>query len=144
MVKSIGISNYESHHIEELMTHCTVIPSVNQCEYHPGYCPQDIVECCLKHGIHFQAYSSLGTSDTTTLLDTPLFKEFAEKYNCTVPQLLLAWAISQGISVLPKSTEEVHMRQNLEVLSITITLEDIEKMKLEDQKKICWDPRIVR
>jgi diketogulonate reductase-like aldo/keto reductase len=54
LVRSIGISNYQPQHMDELMEHARIQPAVNQCEFHPAFCPQDVLDSCKKHGIVFQ------------------------------------------------------------------------------------------
>lgn len=54
LVRAIGVSNFESTHLDELMEYARVRPAVNQCEYHPAYCPQEVLDSCAKHEIVFQ------------------------------------------------------------------------------------------
>jgi diketogulonate reductase-like aldo/keto reductase len=129
--------------MDELMGHARVHPSVNQCEFHPAYCPQDVLDSCVKHGIIFQAYSSFGSSDNKRLLQHKPYGTLAQKYGCTVSQLLLAWSLSQGFSVLPKSTNPTHIRENFETSRIRLDPEDVEGMKWPKQKKFCWNPKSV-
>ncbi|KAI6175394.1 putative glyoxal reductase [Aphelenchoides bicaudatus] len=144
LVKAIGVSNFQPDHLDELMEYARVRPSVNQCEFHPAYCPQDVLDSCEEHGIAFQAYSSFGSTEhAKELIKYEPYRELTAKYDCTTPQLLLAWSLSQGYSVLPKSTNPSHIRANLKALNIQLTEEDIESMKWENEKKFCWNPRTV-
>ena len=61
-LKSIGVSNYTEKHLEELLSHSEIKPAVLQIEHHPHLQQTSLIELCQAHGIHFQAYSSLGTS----------------------------------------------------------------------------------
>lgn len=92
---------------------------------------------------HLQAYSSFGSTGNTDLLQHKPYAALADKYKCTVPQLLLAWALCQGFSVLPKSTNANHICANFESLKVKLSDEDIETMKWTEQKKFCWDPKSV-
>src|SRR5688572_26498508 len=104
-------------------------PAVNQCEYHPHHKPDQLIEYCRQNGIHFQAYTSLGGVQNKQLLaDEPVVKELSAKYNCSTAQLLLAWALNQGISVLPKTTNRDHVKSNLRSLEIVINGEDMKKL----------------
>jgi diketogulonate reductase-like aldo/keto reductase len=71
----------------------------------------------------------------------------AIKYNCTVQDFLLGWALTQGMSVLPRSKNPEHIRSNfIEANRIKVSMEDVEAVKLHpDQKrKYCWDPEGLR
>uniref|UniRef100_A0A914D3M8 NADP-dependent oxidoreductase domain-containing protein n=1 Tax=Acrobeloides nanus TaxID=290746 RepID=A0A914D3M8_9BILA len=140
-LRSIGVSNYEIVHLEELLGHAKVLPAVNQCEYHPYYYTKDLVKYCESKDIHFQAYSSFGSEvKKQALLTDPKVTALAKKYGTSVTNFLLAWALSQGISVLPRSRNPVHVKENLEALKIKITPEDIEAAKADNQTKFLWDP----
>jgi diketogulonate reductase-like aldo/keto reductase len=91
----------------------------------------------------FQAYSSFGGSDNVRLLDHQPFTQIAQRYKCTVSQLLLSWALSQDFSVLPKSTNPDHIRANLQALNVKMSVEDVEAMKWEEGTKFCWNPKSV-
>ncbi|WKY00438.1 hypothetical protein Q1695_014911 [Nippostrongylus brasiliensis] len=121
-LRSIGVSNYEIRHLEQLLDHCKINPAVNQVEFHPHFHQRDLLNFCLAHDIHFQAYSSLGGPDyREELFNDPDVVQLAEKYQLTVAQLLLCWATSQSISVLPRN--------------------DIEKLWENGKcQKACWDP----
>ena len=64
----------------------------------------------------------------------------AEKYHTTVPKFLLAWALCQGMSVLPRSKNAAHIRENLEAADIRVSGEDVESVKSSRMQKYCWDP----
>jgi len=140
-LRSIGVSNYEISHLEELLGHATVLPAVNQCEYHPYYYTKDLVKYCESKDIHFQAYSSFGSEcKKEALLSDPKIAALAKKYGTNVTNFLLAWALSQGISVLPRSRNPAHVKENLKALDIKVSPEDIEAARADNQTKFMWDP----
>nr|XP_053633507.1 uncharacterized oxidoreductase YtbE-like isoform X1 [Cherax quadricarinatus] len=123
-VRAIGVSNYTVSHLEDLQ-HATVLPHVNQVEYHPHYLQKELKQFCKSQGIHFQAYSSLGTTvKENPLLQDPSVIRLANKHSCSPAQILLCWATQQGVSVLPKSTNEEHIRENIQ-LNFELSTEDL-------------------
>ncbi|KHJ75710.1 hypothetical protein OESDEN_24674, partial [Oesophagostomum dentatum] len=105
----------------------------------------DLVEFCKAHDIHFQAYSSFGgPSYRDKLFNDPDVETLAAKYKITVPQFLLAWAISQSMSVLPRSTDPKRVISNFEAKDVKISSEDVQKL-LNNGKchKASWDPSVV-
>ncbi|CAI5445433.1 unnamed protein product [Caenorhabditis angaria] len=144
-LKSIGVSNFEIQHLEELKNISSIVPSVNQVEYHPHFHQDDLVKYCQDNDIHFQAYSSLGSPTyREKLSQDEVIKELAEKYQVSIPVLLLGFAYCQGISVLPRTTNPEHAIANFQVTKLVISQEDIEKLlKINVDHKTCWDPRVV-
>uniref|UniRef100_A0A0N5B2N3 Aldo_ket_red domain-containing protein n=1 Tax=Strongyloides papillosus TaxID=174720 RepID=A0A0N5B2N3_STREA len=141
IVRSIGVSNYNIEHLKELMTYCKVKPEVNQCEYHPYFYTQDLVSYCKENGIHFQAYSSFGSAaNKNVLMDDEEIKKFAKSRNVTVNQLLLAWSLSQDISVLPRSKCSDHIIENFHGSELKLTPSEVKALVKEEQRKFCWDP----
>uniref|UniRef100_A0A915PZJ5 NADP-dependent oxidoreductase domain-containing protein n=1 Tax=Setaria digitata TaxID=48799 RepID=A0A915PZJ5_9BILA len=156
-LRAIGVSNYTITHLHQLLEKGTVLPAVNQCEFHPHYAQFDLVEFCknfdadmpaqgiAKDTPSFQkAYSSLGTpSHMCDLKNDPKIIKIAKKYNCTIPQFLLAWSITQGISVLPRSTNEEHITENFDTLKIKVNNDDIKNVVSNQLRKYTWDPTSV-
>lgn len=142
-LRAIGVANYNVAHLEELLKSAKVLPALNQCEYNPYWYQPELVKYCRDHGIHFQAYSSFGSAENRKVLfEDAKVRAMAGKYNCTVPEFLLAWALSQGMSVLPRSSNPEHVRENYKSASkgIKIKPADVEAVKAGEMKKACWDP----
>ncbi|KAI6187114.1 Aldo-ket-red domain-containing protein [Aphelenchoides besseyi] len=160
IIRSIGVSNYEVRHMEELPAYQTIVPAVNQVEYHPHFQRRDIKEYCKKHGIFFQAYSSLGRQEPALVNDSVIV-EIAKKYNTTVEvcialhlkqphinfqQILLAFATNQSIGIVPKSTTPERIRNNWKVLEVTLNEEDLKRLNSidKDQHYIRCTPWLVK
>ncbi|GFN83434.1 alcohol dehydrogenase [NADP(+)] [Plakobranchus ocellatus] len=145
-VKSIGISNYLPSHIEELLSVCTVKPSVLQIEYHPHLIQTTVKSLCETHAIHLQAYSSLGTSSAENkLIKDPKVMEISQQVQKSPAQVLLRWAVQQQIGVLPKSTNPSHIAENIDVFSFSLSEDQMAQLSgLDQQTHYCWDPQQVR
>ncbi|ANB11207.1 trifunctional aldehyde reductase/carbonyl reductase (NADPH)/glucose 1-dehydrogenase (NADP(+)) YPR1 [Sugiyamaella lignohabitans] len=125
-VRSIGVSNYDTVLLEELLNapSTKVLPSVNQVELHP-YLPQDkLRDYCQKKKIVLEAYCPLGSG--AKLLENPLLKELAEKYEATPAQIALSWGISRGYVVLTKSSTPSRIESNIQ--TVELSPEDITKI----------------
>lgn len=149
ILKSIGVSNFEIPHLEELLAECKVVPHVNQIELHPFYQQKDLVQYCADHGIHVTAYSTLGTtpsndSEEKPLLDNAEVAQVAANCARTPAQVLLKWALQKGFSVLPKSTNKDHIHQNID-MNFDISAADMARLdSLEKGEKLAWNPKIVK
>ena len=124
-LRSIGVSNFKEHHIEELKRFARIMPMVNQVELHPEFRQFELQEYCKKEGILVEAWSPLMRGEA---LNIPLIKELAEKHNATPSQIILAWDIKEGIAVIPKSTKIARMAENFNALSVHLSDGEVESL----------------
>jgi len=127
--RAVGVSNYEIHHLEEIQTFSSVRPLVNQIYYNPLAVrrQEDLVSYCRQHNIHLTAFTSLGNAAPNRLLNNKLTHKIANKYERSVAQVLLRWATQQGLSVIPKSLNPEHIRDDID-LSFSMKAADLEKI----------------
>ena len=114
-VKSIGVSNFLPHHLEELKKNAKVLPMVNQIELHVGYMQKEVVEYNNNNGIITEGYSPLGTG---ALLDNEILCEMAKKYQTTASNICISFLRKRGIIPLPKTTSPDRMSGNLRLIRI--------------------------
>ncbi|NLG87748.1 MAG: aldo/keto reductase [Clostridiaceae bacterium] len=124
-IRSIGVSNFRIHHIEELLKTAAVVPMVNQIRLCPGDTQDELVKYCREHNILIEAYSPLGTGK---IFDVPEMKAFAEKYNKTIAQICIRWSLQMGFLPLPKSTNPERIKENSDVFDFELSQEDVEKI----------------
>eukprot|EP01063_Lacrimia_lanifica_P007853 TRINITY_DN15035_c0_g1_i1.p1 TRINITY_DN15035_c0_g1~~TRINITY_DN15035_c0_g1_i1.p1 ORF type:complete len:360 (+),score=112.67 TRINITY_DN15035_c0_g1_i1:53-1132(+) len=107
--KAIGVSNYEVHHMQELLEYATIKPAANQFECHPNFPREDLVDFCQKNGVAVVAYGS----DRSV---RPLSTVSAEAREFAPPlALVLRWTIERGICVIPRSGTPAHREENARV-----------------------------
>ncbi|CAH2241774.1 jg16337 [Pararge aegeria aegeria] len=142
-VKAIGVSNFTVRHLTELAKATAVEPMLNQVEWHPHYYQPLLLQYCNDHKIRLQAYCSFGglAISNSSLMEDPVVVDIAQKYNATSAQILLAWALHQGIAVIPKSTTEHRIKENIQ-LNFKLTTEDISQINTlgSINCKYSWDP----
>lgn len=122
-IKSIGLSNFMPHHIDELMETARIKPAVNQIEFHPGWTQDACVEYCQKNGIIVEAWSPLGRRDA---LSNPVLTEIAAKYGKSVAQLCIRWVLQHGVLPLPKTVTAERIWENTKVFDFEISAEDMQ------------------
>ena len=127
---SIGVSNFEIRHLEELRRVSGIVPVVNQIECHPLCYPKELIEYCQSNGIQVQAYAPLARG---AYLDNDILCVLGTKYAHTPAQVGLRWAIQKGISVIPKSTHPERIASNARIFDFTIDQEDIELLDTLNQ-----------
>lgn len=123
--KAIGVSNYTERHLLELFKSCRVPPAVLQMECHPKLIQIQLRDMCKKAGVHFQAYSSLGKG---ALLEDLEVKDVAESCGRTPAQVLLRWAVQQGISVLPRSSQPQSVQENIRIFDFELSEKEMQRL----------------
>lgn len=115
-VKAIGISNFNERRIEELLKTAKVVPAVNQIEAHPFLQQPELMKYLERKGIHVTAYSPLGNNiyGKVRVIDDEAVKEIAKETGKDTAQVLIAWAVQRGTSVVPKSVTESRIQSNFQ------------------------------
>lgn len=120
---SIGVSNFDIRHLEELAKVSDVVPAVNQIECHPLCYPKELIEYCQDKGIQVQAYAPLARG---AYLDNDVMCVLGTKYGRTPAQIGLRWAVQKGISVIPKSVHPDRIESNSHIFDFNIEQEDMD------------------
>lgn len=137
-IKAIGVSNFQTHHLEELMKDAEIKPMVNQVEYHPRLTQKEVQTFCQEHGIQLEAWSPLMQG---LLLNNEVLTEIATKYNKSVAQVILRWDLQRGVVTIPKSTKEHRIIENANVFDFELTKEDMERIDdLNQNHRVGPDP----
>lgn len=136
--RSIGVSNFLIHHLEQLKEDCSVVPHVNQVEYHPFQQPTDLIEYCRKEGIAFEGYSPLAKGE---VMSDPTVLQIAQKYGRTPAQICIRWSIQNGVITIPKSTKKTRVQENCQVFGFQLEEADMAALgRLHDGRHVTWDP----
>jgi len=144
--RSVGVSNFNQQHLDEIKAAGLPMPDANQIELHPWSQKPDLIAYMFKNGIAPIAYSSLVPLSTWRVeegqdsaktdemkADGAAFQDMAAKYNVSEAQLLLRWGVQNGYAVLPKSLNPDRMRQNINLFSFAIDDADMALMATMDR-----------
>ncbi|TFL02837.1 NADP-dependent oxidoreductase domain-containing protein [Pterulicium gracile] len=125
-VRAIGVSNFTIEQIEGIIKATGVVPAMNQIEAHPLLQQDELVAYCKEKGIKITAYSPLGNNQfgKPKITDHPVVNKIAEKLNATPAQVLVAWGVYRGYSVVPKSVQESRIQSNFQ--QVKLSQEDYE------------------
>ncbi|MDW7616225.1 aldo/keto reductase [Peribacillus simplex] len=124
-VKAIGVSNFQIHHLKDLMKDAEVKPMVNQVECHPRLTQKEVQAFCKEQGIQLEAWSPLMQGE---LLDNDVLQAIAAKHGKSVAQIILRWDIQNGIVTIPKSTKEHRIVENSSVFDFELTEEELNQI----------------
>lgn len=154
-VRSIGLSNFESERLEELMRFAQIKPAVLQVECHPYYGQEELINRITPYRTAIECWYPIGHGDSG-LINEPVFCRLAEKYGKSNVQVILRWHIQKGHLVIPRSVNPQHIRENIEIFDFSLTNEEMQEidaldkgrrffnMSLEQQERIlgAWQPAI--
>jgi diketogulonate reductase-like aldo/keto reductase len=121
-IKAIGISNFKTQHINELLKTATVIPTINQIRLCPGCVDTETIDICQQYNILLEAYSPLAQG---LVFEIEEIKELAEKYNKNIAQIVLRWSLQMGFLPLPKSITESRTQANTEIFDFELEEADV-------------------
>jgi len=140
-VRSLGVSNYTSAHLAELLATCSVRPVVNQVELHPLLQQAELRRYCAAEGITVIAYSPLGAG---VLLQHPDVLKVAQESGRTAAQVLLRWSVQHGLCCVVKSASPERVASNADVWDWELSAEHLARLDgmeaRHGSKRFCWDP----
>ncbi|KXY76265.1 glyoxal reductase [Bacillus wiedmannii] len=137
-VRAIGVSNFQIHHLKDVLAGAEMKPMINQVEYHPRLTQKELQAFCKEQGIQMEAWSPLMQGQ---LLDNETLKEIAHKYGKTTAQIILRWDLQNEVVTIPKSTKEHRIVANADIFNFELTKEDMEKIDaLNENHRVGPDP----
>uniref|UniRef100_A0A672YR93 alcohol dehydrogenase (NADP(+)) n=1 Tax=Sphaeramia orbicularis TaxID=375764 RepID=A0A672YR93_9TELE len=133
LVRAIGLSNFNSQQIDDILSVATIKPAVLQVESHPYLSQEDLLGHCRDRGLVLTAYSPLGSPDRAwkqpdepVVLDEPVIAALAQKYNKSPAQIILRWQTQRGVVTIPKSVTESRIQENIQVFDFTLEAEEMQ------------------
>jgi diketogulonate reductase-like aldo/keto reductase len=137
--RAIGVSNFMTHHLDELLARAKVVPAVNQIEISPVLQQRDVRAYCEARGIVVEAYSPLTKG---LRLDHPAVRRISGEAGRSAAQVLLRWGLQHELVVLAKSVSPARLAENLAVLDFELSAEHMAALDaLEEGLVTGWDPR---
>ena len=133
-VRSIGLSNFESGRLEEVLNAAKIAPAVLQVECHPYYQQNELKKRIAAAGTKIESWYPIGHGDTS-LINESIFTRLAAKYGKTNVQIVLRWHIQEGTIVFPRSTQPAHIRENFDIFDFSLTSSEMDEIRALDKGK---------
>ncbi|WP_196885196.1 aldo/keto reductase [Aureivirga sp. CE67] len=132
-IRAIGVSNFNVHHIDLLLKHTSIKPTVNQVECHPYYQNAFLNEYCQKHEILLSAYAPLMSWNVKELIQNETLIDLGKKYQKTPAQIALRWMIQREIIVIPRSKNPKRIVENIRIFDFELSEEDMYRIRCENR-----------
>lgn len=149
LVKRIGVCNYNSALLHDLMAYANVKPAMLQIEAHPYLTQERLIRLAGDYGIDVtafsplgaQSYFELGMADTgESLLGTAPVMVAAQAHGKTPAQVLLRWGVQRGTAVIPKTSKPERMRENLAIGDFELSAVEMAAISALNQNRRFNDP----
>lgn len=138
--RAIGVSNYQPHHLDDLLAVAEVVPAVNQIECYPYLTQDAVIAYCRQKGIQPEAWGPLGAGKTD-ILSNPVITEIAGRHGKTPAQAVIRWHLQRGLVVIPKSVHLERQIENFSVMDFELTGDEVARITaLNRDKRLGSDP----
>ncbi|MBF6632639.1 MAG: aldo/keto reductase [Planococcus sp. (in: Bacteria)] len=132
LVRSIGVSNHQQHHLEKILAAANTKPMVNQIELHPQLTQKPLREYCAANDIAITSWSPLARG---RLLEDQVLAKIAATHGKTIAQIVIRWHLQSDLIVIPKSVTPSRIKENAQVFDFSLTQEE---MKMIDGLNQDW------
>jgi 2,5-diketo-D-gluconate reductase A len=122
LVRSIGVCNFHTHHLDEILKVAEHKPVLNQIELHPWLTQEKTLAYDNEHSILTQAWSPLARGK---ILDEQSLTDLANKHGKSVAQIVLRWHIQRGVAVIPKSNSKDRIIENMNVFDFELSADEV-------------------
>lgn len=130
-VRSIGVSNFNRHHLDDLLAYADIRPVINQIEVHPLMTQEENITYNRSLGIQVEAWGPFGQGDID-VVGHPLLQSLATKYQKTAAQIVLRWIVQRGLITIPRAKPS-HFAENLDVMAFSLSDTDMQAISALNQ-----------
>lgn len=133
LIRSLGVSNFKTHHLEAIKGISKLVPAIDQVETHVYFQERRILEYCKSNGITMEAWRPLGGAGSRELVD-PTLVAIAKAHTVSPAQVALKWNVQRGVIVIPKSVHQDRIKSNIDLFSFDLSGEEMEAISSLDRK----------
>ena len=130
-IRAIGVSNFQSDRLIDLIIHNEIVPAVNQVETHPFHQQNDAQQFMKDNNVQIESWGPFAEGKNG-MFTNELLKGIGEKYNKSIAQVVLRWLTQRGVVAIPKSVKKERMAENLNSLDFKLTSNEMEQIKTLD------------
>jgi D-xylose reductase len=151
LVRNIGVCNYNTALLRDLLSYATIPPAVLQVELHPYLTQEKLLRFCRENGIAVTGFSPLGALSYLSLgmagpeesvLEQPAVRDAAERHGKTPAQVVLRWGVQRGTAIVPKTSRADRLAENLAIFDFELTADEMAAISALDRNRRFNDPGV--
>jgi len=146
-IRAIGVSNFHSDRLIDLIIHNEIVPAVNQIETHPFHQQIETQKFLQENNVQIESWGPFAEGKNN-IFHNELLLSIAQQYNKTIAQVILRWLTQRGVVAIPKSVRKERMEENFNSLDFELSAADMEAIKALDTKASLFfnhrDPAMVK
>jgi diketogulonate reductase-like aldo/keto reductase len=146
-IGAIGVSNFQSDRVMDLISFNKVVPAVNQIETHPFNQQIEAQKFLQENGVQHESWGPFAEGKND-LFKNELLASIGSKYNKSIAQVVLRWLTQRGIVAIPKSVRKERIEENFNIFDFRLSDEDMQSIQTLDQKVSAFfdhrDPAIIK
>jgi 2,5-diketo-D-gluconate reductase A len=133
-IRAIGVSNFESDRLVDLILHNEIAPAVNQVETHPLFQQEELNQVMREYNVQLESWGPL-SKGWNNIFENEILVSLAQKHNKSTAQVMLRWHIQKGYVAIPKSVHKERIIENFNIFDFELSQKDMEKIATLDTKK---------
>ena len=138
-VKAIGVCNCHIHHLDKILSQCTIKPMLHQMEIHPLFTQSEVSSFCRSEGIQIMAYTPLARNDDR-LINSRLLKKLSLKYKKSISQVILRWHVQLGNIPVVSTGNYKHYCDNMNIFDFSLSEEEVNRIsKMNINSRLRYD-----
>ena len=146
-VKAIGVSNFHSDRLIDLIIHNEIVPAVNQIETHPFHQQIETQKFLQENNVQIESWGPFAEGKNN-IFRNELLLSIGEKYNKSIAQVVIRWLIQRGVVAIPKSVRQERIEENFNIFDFQLSDEDMNAIASLDTNASLFfdhrDPAMVR
>ncbi len=127
-VRAIGVSNFQSDRLIDLIIHKDIVPAVNQVETHPFHQQTEAQKFMIENNVQIESWGPFAEGKNN-IFHNELLNAIATRHNKSVAQVILRWLTQRGVIAIPKSVRKERMEENLNIFDFELSAADMEAIK---------------
>ncbi|MFN5275433.1 MAG: aldo/keto reductase [Planctomycetota bacterium] len=151
LVRTVGVSNFGTSLLRDVLSYASIRPSVLQVESHPYLVQSKLLRYCQQEQIAVTAFSPLGAPSyiplgmataSESVIEQPVVAQIAQEVGRTPAQVVLRWGVQRGTAVIPKTQQIARLKENLSLFDFELTSEHMEMISQLDRNQRFNDPGV--
>lgn len=132
--RAIGVSNFYPDRFIDIAHFANIKPAVNQIETHVFQQQKVAKKYLEKHGTQIMSWGPFAEGKND-YFNNPTLKEIGKAHKKTTAQIALRFLLQSNVVLIPKSTHENRMKENIDIFDFELSADEMKKIESLDTGK---------